>query len=60
MPLDDSLGVSHFWAHTVSKLLPASCVDGADPDWTGHDSSHEWSVWRDDNLWEEVANLLGF
>lgn len=39
MPLDDSLGVSHFWAHTVSKLLPASCVDDADrtgPDMTPH------------------------
>lgn len=26
----------------------------------GRDSSHHWSMWRDDNLLEEVANLLGF
>lgn len=29
MPLDDSLCVSHFWAHTVRKLLAASSVDAA-------------------------------
>lgn len=34
MPLDDSLCVSHFWAHTCQE---ASCVDGAGgPDMTPH------------------------
>ena len=37
MPLDDSLCVSHFWVHTVRKLLPVSSVDDAvGPDMIPH------------------------
>lgn len=37
MPLDDSARVSHFWAPTVRKLLPASPVDyAAGPDMIPH------------------------
>lgn len=30
MPLGESPHVAHFWAHTLRKLLPVSCVDGVD------------------------------
>jgi len=53
MPLDDSHCGSHFCEHTVRKLPPAACDDDA----TGPD---QWSVQRDDNLLEDVANLLQF
>lgn len=37
MPLDDSACMSHFWAPTVRKLLPASSVDNAGrPDMIPH------------------------
>lgn len=57
MPLDDSLCVPHFWAHTVRKLLPASSVDDVSrPDMIPHISGAiiicwmRWSIcWGSDS-----------